>query len=106
MIPGVQSASLSVWSLFSHSGQEGMIRIMGKPVDPKSPECSFMRVSDKFFTTVGTHLMAGRDFATRDLDPTAPRVALINDRLARMYFSGENPIALSSKIGISLRIRR
>ena len=43
-----------------------------------------------YFATLGIPLMAGRDFAHES--PTEPKVAVVNQELARRFFPGENPI--------------
>ncbi len=51
----------------------------------------FNRVSDRYFETLGTDFVAGRDFDARDT-PQSPKVAIVNDTLARRLFAGQNPI--------------
>jgi predicted permease len=43
-------------------------------------------VAPRYFETIGTRLVAGRGFTERD-DPSAPRVAIVNEHLARRYWS-------------------
>jgi predicted permease len=52
---------------------------------------SSLAVSPNFFATVGTPLVAGRDFNERDSD-TAPQVAIFSEKMARFFFVNENPI--------------
>ena len=47
-------------------------------------------IAPKYFATLGTPILAGRDF-TFD-DAARPSVAIINQTLARYYFAGGNPI--------------
>jgi predicted permease len=44
-----------------------------------------------FFETAGIRLVAGRDFSERD-DEHSPKVAIINQSMAKHYFAGQNPI--------------
>jgi predicted permease len=44
-----------------------------------------------FFESAGIHLVAGRDFSERD-DEHSPKVAIINQSMAKHYFAGQNPI--------------
>jgi len=46
-------------------------------------------VSDGFFSTMGTPMLLGRDFAPRE---AGADVAVVNDALARRYFPGASPI--------------
>jgi predicted permease len=47
-------------------------------------------VAPKYFETLGTPLLAGRDFSFQDQG--GPRVAIINQAMARYYFGNGNPI--------------
>ena len=44
-----------------------------------------------FFATVGTPLMAGRDFTEMD-NENAPEVAIFSETMARFFFGDENPV--------------
>jgi len=52
---------------------------------------NFNAISERYFQTMGTSLLAGRDFDDRD-DERAPRVAIVTESFARVYFGGQNPI--------------
>jgi predicted permease len=56
-------------------------------------------VSPGYFRAVGTPLLRGRFFTTRD-SPTAPRVAIINDTMARRFWGGEDPLGRRFKMGV------
>src|SRR5262249_27306096 len=51
----------------------------------------FSVISDHYFQTMGTPLVAGREFDERDR-AGAPLVAVINQALARTLYPGEDPI--------------
>jgi putative ABC transport system permease protein len=57
--------------------------------EPRS--ANFSRISDGYFETLGTPLLAGRDFDGRDTLSTRP-VAIVNERLAREILKVENPV--------------
>jgi predicted permease len=44
-----------------------------------------------YFKTMGTGMLGGRDFTDRDT-PSAPKVAIVNERFARLFFGGANPV--------------
>jgi len=48
-------------------------------------------VSDDYFATFGVALSSGREFTLRD-SADAPKVAVINEAAAALYFEGRNPI--------------
>ncbi|MGZ3412823.1 MAG: ABC transporter permease, partial [Isosphaeraceae bacterium] len=47
-------------------------------------------MAPKYFATLGTPLVAGRDFQFEDQG--RPRVAIISQAMARYYFAGTTPI--------------
>ena len=52
-------------------------------------------VSPGFFATLGTRIVAGRDFDERDSLPVSegdPRVAIVNEAFVKRYFGGRNPL--------------
>jgi putative ABC transport system permease protein len=55
-------------------------------------------VSPDFFKTLGTPLFRGRFFSIGD-GPEAPRVAIINDALARRAWPGRDPLGRRFKLG-------
>ena len=51
----------------------------------------YYQVSPGFFETIGTPLLAGRDFTWRD-DAKSPRVAIVNLAFAKRIFRADSPI--------------
>jgi predicted permease len=104
-IPGVASASLSRYPPISND--EGSwtqsIAVVGAPATPESSrEVHFNTVSPGYFATVGTRLLRGRDFSAAD-NASGPRVAIVNESLARKFFPGDNPIGRRISIGRDAR---
>jgi predicted permease len=60
-------------------------------------------ISPDYFSTLGVHLLRGRDFTETDT-VRAPSVVIVNDELARHYWPGQDPIGkrVSSKDNPSL----
>jgi predicted permease len=54
-------------------------------------------VSDGYFATLGTPILAGRDIAPSDMSGGRP-VALINETMVRHFFGGANPIGRTFRI--------
>jgi putative ABC transport system permease protein len=54
-------------------------------------DVNFNTVGPGYFRTMGTPLVAGRDFDEHD-DLHSPRVAIVNEQFARKIFQGKNPI--------------
>ncbi|UCC24385.1 MAG: ABC transporter permease [Gemmatimonadales bacterium] len=49
------------------------------------------RVTPGYFDALGLELLAGRDFSAQD-DSLGPRVAIVNENLARRLWPGRNPV--------------
>ena len=64
------------------------------------PRTFIRAVGLDYFGTMRIPLVAGREFNVRD-DRHAPHVIIINQTLARKFFSGENPIGKHMKPGMS-----
>jgi predicted permease len=88
-IPGVQSASLSWYGLFSMNDLWIPLVDPRQPADRREARVNF--VSPRYFDTVGMHVASGRTFTDAD-NFEAPRVAVINQTLAWQRFGGRDPI--------------
>lgn len=88
--PGIDSASLSRWGLFTGSGRNKSVRIPGRPVDAYMPW--YMPASPGFLSTMRIPLVAGRDLEWQDLVPELPTAVIVNESFARRYFPGESAI--------------
>ena len=96
--PGVESASVSGILLFSTSDISAPLQIPGYPAAAgELLVARYNSVSPGYFETVGMTLAAGRSFDNRD-GADAPRVAVINQAMARRYFAGSNPIGRTMTI--------
>src|SRR5262249_20796855 len=89
-LPGVQSASFADIPLLGGAWVDGL-RAAGKEMS-----VSAKKVEPKFFETMGIALLTGRDFNAQDGADT-PKVAIINETLARDFFGNDNP--LSQRVG-------
>ena len=88
--PGIESASLSRWGLFTGSGRNKSVRMPGRPVDAYTPW--YMPVSPGFLRTMRIPLVAGRDLQWRDFVPDLPTAVIVNESFAKRYFPGESAI--------------
>ena len=88
-IPGVQSASLSWYGLFSANDLWMSIVDPRQPSDRREARVNF--VSPRYFETVGMRVASGRTFTDADTF-AAPRVGVINQTLARQRFGDRDPI--------------
>jgi predicted permease len=93
-IPGVRSASLSVYAPMSGDNWGGAIAFEGRPFPARQEDrdsSSWVSVSPRYFETIGERLMRGRLIDERDT-PASRRVAVISETFARKYFKNENPL--------------
>ncbi len=92
-IPGVQSASLSEMApITGGGGWDNSVWVQGYTPRPDENTTVYLNsVSPKYFETVGTPLLLGRDFGLQDTENT-PKVAVINQTMAQYFFGKGNPI--------------
>jgi predicted permease len=90
---GVGSAALTSELPLGGSGNSGSFEIEGRPVPPreKQPHAEIWSAAPAYFATLGIPLRRGRGFEASD-GPQAAAVAIVNETLARRFFSGEDPI--------------
>ena len=73
--------------------------IQGRPFDiSKAPVAGHRTIGPNYFRTLRIPILGGRDFSDRD-DGDAPRVAIINERMASTFWPGEDPIGKRIKLG-------
>jgi len=89
-IPGVISASYSIYSPMRGDNWGLGIHIEGHPPDERIG-ASFDRVGPHYFETIGTRLLRGRVIGDEDT-PTSRHVAVINQTFARKFFTKEDPM--------------
>jgi putative ABC transport system permease protein len=91
-LPGVRSASTSDMTPISGSFWNEDLEIEGYAAEGRDDTLVyFNKVSDRYFETLRMDLVAGRDFNQHDT-PESPRVAVVNQTMAKKYFAGQNPI--------------
>ena len=93
--PGVASSAVSAITPVSGSLWNGLFDFPGGPEFPEDERViNINLVSQDFFKTLGTRLIAGRDFSESDR-VESPKVAVVNESFARKYFNGQNPVGRS-----------
>jgi predicted permease len=91
-LPGVRAVTSSKNGLFSGSESGNSIKVEG--YDSKNDpdlQAAFDQVAPNYFSAVGIPLLLGREIGLQDTE-TSPRVAVINESMARFYFGQANPI--------------
>jgi putative ABC transport system permease protein len=93
-LPGVHSAAALDGTGLPPDGGAGMdFLIEGRPAPPPNerPDASYRVISAEYFRTLRIPLLKGRYLSEGD-NEDAPRVAVINERLARDYWPGGDPL--------------
>jgi len=93
-LPGVTSAAvIDGGGLPPDGGNGDGFLIVGRPTPPPSqyPDAVNRVISADYFRTMGISLLRGRFFTDAD-DANAPRVVIINARLAHDFWPGGDPI--------------
>jgi predicted permease len=88
-IPGITSVASTAIVPVSGRGWNDNVNVKGS--DAQRRISNFNRVSPQYFQTMGTSLIAGRDFLDTDT-ASSPRVAIVNQMFARDFFGGANPL--------------
>jgi putative ABC transport system permease protein len=99
-LPGAQSASMADHPLLGGATITGIAVEGYQPRPGENMSTTAKKVEPGFFETMGIPLLLGRDFAASD-GPGAPKVAIINETLARSFWGKENPIG--KRIGAESR---
>jgi predicted permease len=91
-VSGVRAVTFSENGIFSGTDSDNTVKIEGyTPVPDEDMGIAYDRVGPDYFQSVGIPILLGRDIGPRD-DLGAPRVAVINEALAKHYFAGRNPL--------------
>jgi predicted permease len=97
-LPGVRAVTSSKNGLFSGSESGNSIKVEGyTSKNDQDLQAAFDHVAPNYFSTVGIPLLLGRDIGLQDTE-TSPRVAIINETMARFYFGQTNPIGKKFEI--------
>ena len=92
-LPGAQAASLSHTTPIEGGGTMRTLWLEGDAGEARREAGSIYLnwVSPDYFATMSTPIYSGRDFTWQDT-PASPKVAIINQRMARQYFGNESPL--------------
>jgi putative ABC transport system permease protein len=92
-VPGVRSATISAMTPISGAGRACYcVSVEGHEEAPGNHRnmVTINWIAPNYFTTYGTPLLAGRAFSAQD--QTGPRVAIINQSMARQYFGAGSAV--------------
>jgi predicted permease len=92
-LPGVKEAALASWFPLGFEGGAGTgIGVPGYERKPNEDMgAQYTIVSPRYFAALGIPLLEGRDFTDQD-DSAHPRVAIINETMAKRFWPGQSPV--------------
>jgi predicted permease len=90
-IPGVASASNADMLPVAGATGTNVVWLDGAARDPQHLS-RFNTIGDRYFSTLGIPLVAGRDFNSRLDTPATPKVAIVNETFARRLLAEGNPV--------------
>jgi len=91
-VPGVAAVTFSENGIFSGTESQTTLEVPGFTArSPDDTTVAYDVVGPNYTGAIGAKLIAGRDFAASD-EPSLPRVALVNQTLAKFYFPGQPPV--------------
>jgi predicted permease len=99
VLPGVRAVATVEVPPLSGDSSTNTVRVEGyepKPQEDMNPYANW--IGPEYFSTMGIPLIAGREFTRRD-DTAAPKVAVINESMARYFFGQKNAIGMHLGIG-------
>ncbi len=102
-LPGVLSVACTDMMPLSGAHRSEGFRVAGGSSPATAPSVDLFMATPGYFDALGIPRIAGRDFA--DESPSAPKVVVINQTLARSLFPAANPIGRSiSGAGVTYQI--
>ena len=98
-LPGVTSASVAEIAILTDNSDSSNSTIEGY-TEGENERIHLLKnwVGPGYFSTLGIPLLAGREIAESDA-AGSPKVAVINETMARMFFNGRDPIGMHFAFG-------
>ena len=92
-LPGIQSAGLASKTPLEGGMIIAKLQIEGRPPfeQGKGPVIDVNLISPEYHQTMGIEMRAGRHFSEQD-GAEAPKVAIVNETVARRFFPNESPL--------------
>jgi predicted permease len=109
-IPGVESVGLASMRIIENNEWDSSMTVEGyTPAKPEDRAEPFMnQISPGYFAALGVPIVAGRDFRMTDdheikkgpeEDDWTPTTVMINEKFAKKFFPGRNPVGLHLGFG-------
>jgi predicted permease len=98
-LPGVRGVTLTRVIPISGGGQRRGVQLEGyQPQPNEDTELNTNVVGHDYFNTMDIPILQGRDFKREDSE-NSPGVVIVNEELARRYFSGQNAVGKRLRLG-------
>jgi len=96
--PGVRGASISFFT-FNQGEWTDPVSILGKAPRPENDmSATYNVVGPAYFSVMGIPVLVGREFGGQDTEKS-PKVAVINETMAKNFFPGGSPIGRRFGVG-------
>jgi len=103
--PGVEAVSEAVYPPFTDTDSGSNITVEGyQAQQDEDMNVGQNWIGQGYFSTMGIALIAGREFQAADTT-SSPKVAVINETMARRYFENRNPLGSKFTFGAGDRVR-
>jgi predicted permease len=103
-IPGVKAVSFSAHGPVGDGSSSSSIKIPGVTTDKEKFDLHRHLVGPRYFDTLGLPTLTGRVLDERD-DASGPKVAVVNETLARKAFGDDNPLGRMLRFGSDAKPR-
>ncbi len=90
-LPGVKAVGIATLLPIGGNGNTTWFRLVGRPYHGEHNDTPQREVSVDYLKTLGARLLSGRYFVESD-DMSKPRVAIVNQAFAKLYFPGEDAV--------------
>jgi putative ABC transport system permease protein len=98
-LPGVRSLSGVEEPVIANSDWGSNVSVEGEPAETAGTHHALRNgVGDKHFSNLGIPLLQGREFTNQD-GPTSPKVTIINQTMAKTFFSNGSAVGRHMKFG-------
>jgi putative ABC transport system permease protein len=99
-LPGVTSVGSAQGIPFSGWNVQSEMSVEGRPPRRQGDELSvhFQQISPGFFPTIGARIVRGRNLTAADRDSANP-VGVVNEKLVKAEFAGQDPIGKRIRLG-------
>lgn len=103
--PGIDSVSESELAAFADNSASSNITVEGyQPSEGEEMDVGRNRIGTGYFSTMGIPLLEGREFLESD-NGKSPKVAIINEAMARRFFANRSPMGSKVAIGAGDKVR-